>query len=132
MEYNIFMEDIVKLKVKFIGEKAFSFFEEDRLFIIYGCNIKDKDLISYSVIVESEHIKQDIKENMILSFNNQYFKILKVGEEANKTLKALNHMTLRFEESVLEEYDIMPGTIILYGFPKNLPSEGDYIVINNG
>lgn len=125
------MGDIVKLKVKFIGENAFSFFEEDRLFIIYGSNAKDKDLISYSVIVESEPIKQDIKENMILSFNNQYFKILKVGEEANKTLKALNHMTLRFEESDLEEYDIMPGAIILHGIPKNLPAEGDYIVIRN-
>lgn len=121
--------EIIKVKVNHIGKNALSFFDEDKLFIIYG-KVNDDDLRSYSIIVESELMKDDVKKGMILSFNNQDFEILEVGDEANNTLKSLTHMTLRFKDfndSNIEE--ILPGSILLKGMPKVFPNIGSYIII---
>ncbi|WP_157152132.1 PTS glucitol/sorbitol transporter subunit IIA [Brachyspira sp. SAP_772] len=126
MDYN----EIIKLKVNYIGENALSFFDEDKLFIIYG-KVNDNDLRSYSIIVESEAVENDIEKGMVLSFNDQDFEILEVGCEANNTLKSLTHMTLRFQDfnDPSNSEDILPGSILLNGMPKVFPNIGSYITI---
>lgn len=69
-----------------------------------------KELENLCVILSNLNICDDIKGNDILCLCGTDYKIEYVGDEANKNLKELGHITLRFNNS---DKDLLPGSIYL-------------------
>ena len=115
---------IFRSKVLHIGNQAFSFFEEDKLIIMYGTSA-DQHLREYSVVIEMEELHGSLQDGMTLCFEDQKFTIVNVGHKVNETLKELSHVTLRFGE----EAELLPGSIQLKEIPKTLPKVGSTILV---
>lgn len=92
------------------GEMALDFLS-DKMVIVFNDNAP-AELAEISVLHSIEPVQQDIKAGDILIISGREYKITAVGEEANKTFKAMGHCTFKFTGKPEVE---LPGQIEVEG-----------------
>ncbi len=117
--------EIYKTTVKGIGAEA-KLFENEKLLILFGENAPDT-LKDYCYNIEVLPIEQTIASGMKLQFDHQSFQITAVGDQVQKNLSDLGHISINFNGEKLAE---LPGT--LYVEAKTYPqvSIGTVITIS--
>ncbi|MHB1393582.1 MAG: PTS glucitol/sorbitol transporter subunit IIA [Clostridia bacterium] len=93
-----------------IGEMALDFVS-DSMLIVFNDNAP-AELAEISVLHSVEPVHQDIKSGDDLVISGKKYKITAVGEEANKTFKAIGHCTFKFTGGAEAE---LPGQIEVDG-----------------
>jgi|SRR5699024_5890702 len=86
-------------------------FKEENLLVLFGKSAPP-ELREFSVIHDSEkQSKNVIKKEGILRIGNDKYTIRKVGDEANKNLYELGHLSIYFGENNGQE--VLPGAILV-------------------
>lgn len=113
-------------KIIDIGELVPAF-EEENLVILFGPNVPD-ELKSICVIHEELTAEENpLKPGGHISFGNDSYEIVDVGNLANKNFEELGHISVYFREG---DNEILPGAIQVK--PAKFPtlSVGDEITIS--
>jgi len=105
---------IYKSTITGIGEMALDFLSDD-IVIVFNDNAP-AELAEISVLHSIETVQQDIRVGDILQISGMEYKVTAVGEEANKTFKAMGHCTFKFTGKAEVE---LPGQIEVEG--RDLP-----------
>lgn len=115
-----------KTLVKKIGEEAESF-KDEKMIILFGENAPE-ELVDFCYTIEVNNLSNEISEDQYVYFDNNAYKIKKVGTSVNKNLRDLGHITVKFDGSISAEQS---GT--LYVENKEMPKiqEGTVIKIEN-
>lgn len=114
-----------KTKVLEIGDLVKDF-EPEQMMVLFGITATP-ELKEMSVVHDGENNdKSPLRVGGDLTLGNKKYKIIKVGNEANKNLDDLGHIAIYFRD----EEQILPGAIEVepYEFPQL--SVGDEIIID--
>ncbi|NLN70843.1 MAG: PTS glucitol/sorbitol transporter subunit IIA [Chloroflexi bacterium] len=88
------MKDIFSVSVEFVGPFVDEFINEGIL-VFFGQDAP-KELKEFSIIWNFSGYERPIEAGDLLHINDQTFKILGVGEIANKNLNDLGHLIIKF------------------------------------
>lgn len=106
---------IYETKVVNLGSEA-EMFQAENMMILFGEEAPE-DLANYSYIININSLEESIEPGMVITFDNQSYKVTAVGDLVNKNLTNLGHITLKFDNATEAE---LPGT--LYVEDKELPN----------
>lgn len=95
-------------KIKEIGPNAKDFLEEDMM-VIFGDDAPP-ELRPYCFLVEHIGTKQDVEVGDELKLDDETYAIIGIGDQVNKNLQNLSHITMNFNGRV---DDSMAGTLYL-------------------
>lgn len=101
-------ETIYQTKVTKLGE-SFNEFLEQGMIITFMDNAP-QELAEFCLLHSENNLVKDIEVGDVLSIGEQSYKVTAVGEEVNKNLGSLGHITLRFDGASVPE---LPGTLSL-------------------
>ncbi|MBW9171875.1 PTS glucitol/sorbitol transporter subunit IIA [Clostridium estertheticum] len=86
---------IYTTEVKEIGLNAKEFLNEE-IIVLFGFNAPP-DLRPYCFLIEQNKLEESIEVDDTLFINNDSYKIIAVGDQVNKNLKDLGHITINFK-----------------------------------
>lgn len=89
------MKIIYNTTITAIGELVSAFYEE-KLMILFNENAPE-ELAAYCVLHEGNEVLDLIKQGDILVIANKEYTIVYVGDEVQKNLEELGHISLRFD-----------------------------------
>lgn len=115
---------IYSTKVKEVGKNTGEFLSTGMI-VLFGSEAPP-ELRPYCFIIDRNPLHEPIEIGHILSINDVEYNIIEVGNQVNKNLRDLGHITIDFRGQV---NDIMAGT--LYVEKKSIPDiqVGSEIVI---
>ncbi len=109
-----------------IGPNAKDFLEEDMM-VIFG-NDAPPELRPYCFLVEHNGLKENIMVGDQLVLDTTTYEIIGLGDQVNKNLNDLSHITLNFKGQV---DDAMAGTLYLENKKAVELNVGSKIVIES-
>jgi len=115
------MPNIFEATISKVGSNAERFLDEG-LILIFSVNDVMSEIKEYSILIDDVKFKGHIKPGQYLYLDDKKFKIISVGDIAEKNLREINHVTFKSVETVTES--TLPGTIYLE--KKRLPK-----IVNN-
>lgn len=115
---------IYSTKVREVGKDSSEFISSGMI-VLFGSEAPP-ELRPYCFIIDRKPLQDSIEIGDVLSINDIEYNIIEVGNQVNKNLRDLGHITIDFRGQV---DDIMPGT--LYVEKKSIPDikVGSEIVI---
>lgn len=119
---------MIKYKAQFtqIGPLVSEFLAHNIL-VLFGSTAPD-ELREFAVIHDGENLIEPIAVGDTVSFNDESFKVLAVGEVANTNLKNLGHLVLKCNGQTEPE---MPGDVCLDDKPLPLIEVGTILIVSN-
>lgn len=109
-----------------IGPNAKDFLEEDMM-VIFG-NDAPPELRPYCFLVEHPGFKENISVGDQVKLDDETYEVIGVGDQVNKNLKDLSHITLNFKGQI---DDAMAGTLYLENKKAVEMGVGSKIVIES-
>lgn len=97
---------IYENKVKNLGDLVSAF--GDEMAILFGDNAPDT-LKDFCYTIDVKKVEGVIEEGDTIIIGSERFKILAVGNVAQKNLEELGHLTINFSG----EKDVLPGAIVV-------------------
>lgn len=111
-------------KITSIGPLVNEFLDA-RILVLFGENAPE-ELREFSILHDGQHLIQNVEAGDWFCLNDQRYRILAIGEVANKNLGDLGHLILKFNGSVKPE---MPGDVCLEAKPIPEIQEGMHFSI---
>ncbi|MGH4138454.1 PTS glucitol/sorbitol transporter subunit IIA [Clostridium sp.] len=97
---------IYTTQVKEIGLNAKEFLNEE-IIVLFGFNAPP-DLKPYCFLIDQNNLEESIEVNDKLLINDDSYKIIAVGDQVNKNLKDLGHITINFKGDIS---NLMAGSL---------------------
>ena len=97
---------IYATEVKEIGLSAKEFLNE-KIMVLFGFNAPF-DLRPYCFLIDQNNLEDVIEVDDILHINDDNYKIIAVGDQVNKNLKDLGHITINFKGDI---NNLMAGSL---------------------
>jgi PTS system glucitol/sorbitol-specific IIA component len=117
------MKIIYNTTITMIGELAAAFYEE-KLMILFKDNAPE-ELAAYCVLHDKNEVLDIVKDGDILVIADEEYTISYVGDEVQKNLEDLGHITLRFDG----EKEGLGGSLYLEDKALPMIKMGDVISI---
>lgn len=118
-------KEIFIAKLVDIGSEARSFLTENM--IILFNQTAPEELYKHCFIIKIDKFVDKLKIGDLMKIGNEDFEIVFVGEEANKNLRELGHITLFFNQDFT---NALPGSIFVSNENKPYLEIGEKISIN--
>ncbi|MCI3028786.1 PTS glucitol/sorbitol transporter subunit IIA [Desemzia sp. C1] len=115
---------IYSTTVNEIGPNALDFLEENMM-VLFG-NEAPPELRPYCFMIDMNELNGTIKVGSYLTIENQSYEITAVGEQVEKNLKDLGHITVNFNGSSVPE---LAGTLYVENKEIEPVSKGTKISI---
>lgn len=99
----IIYENVIKGKGNSVGEFG------TEMFILFGENAPDT-LKDFCYLIDLKEADSSIEVGQTLHIDDESFKILAVGDIAQRNLESLGHLTVNFSG---DKGDVLPGSIVV-------------------
>lgn len=108
-------------QVSAIGELAMELVQDANSLVLFDDQAPE-ELQEISVVHPTTELAAPIQEGDTLYLSNYCYRVIKVGDEANHTLKTSGHCTIVFDP---EAEEILPGQIVVAGMIPQMIQAGD-------
>ncbi len=88
-------------------------FVEARVLVLFGSSAPP-ELAEFAIIHDGSHLEGDVRPGDEIRIGGFSYRVLAVGEVANKNLKALGHLVIKFNGQTIPE---MPGDVCAEAMP---------------
>lgn len=119
------MQTIYETKVNGLGDLVEAFLGE-KMLILFKDNAPD-ELKDYCVLHEENNLTDQIAAGDVFYLGNTAYDIVFVGEQVQKNLRDLGHITIRFNGNA--DNESLEGSLYVEDKPVTLPVCGDIIKI---
>ncbi len=119
------MTTIYETKVKELGSLVESFLEENMM-ILFKDNAPD-ELRDYCVLHDGNVLTEKVTAGDVFCIGEKEYEIVFVGDQVQKNLQDLGHITIRFNGN--EEGESLEGSLYVEKKSVALPAIGDEIKI---
>jgi len=119
------MQIIYQTKVVKLGSFVESF-KSEKMMILFNENAPE-ELVDYCVLHEGNQLHDLVKIGDIFQINQRKYKIVFVGNQVQKNLQDLGHITLRFNNN--HEGESLEGSLYLEDLPIGEIEPGDELTI---
>ncbi|WP_019555320.1 PTS glucitol/sorbitol transporter subunit IIA [Propionispira raffinosivorans] len=119
------MQIIYKTKVVKLGSLVESF-KSEKMMILFNENAPE-ELVDYCVLHDGNQLQGLVKIGDIFQINQRKYKIVFVGNQVQKNLQDLGHITLRFNNN--QEGESLEGSLYLEDLPIGAITLGDELTI---
>ena len=97
---------IYSTEIQEIGLNAKEFLNEE-IIVLFGFNAPP-DLRPYCFLIDQNNLEESIEVDDTLLINDDSYKIIAVGDQVNKNLKDLGHITINFKG---DTSNVMSGSL---------------------
>lgn len=119
------MQTIYETKVKELGSLVEAFLSE-KMLILFKVNAPE-ELRDYCVLHEGNNLNAQITAGDIFCIGGEGYEIAYVGDQVQKNLQDLGHITIRFNGNV--DSESLEGSLYVADKPVVLPKIGDKVKI---
>lgn len=119
------MKMIYKTKVVKLGSLVESF-KSEKMMILFNENAPE-ELVDYCVLHDGNQLQEFIQIGDVFQINQRQYKIVFVGNQVQKNLQDLGHITLRFNNN--EDAESLEGSLYLEDLPIGSINQGDELTI---